>query len=784
VGRLKSAPALVGAAGFALLMLGTAMVVSVSAQTSASALAVSGPYELYCPGTPVGNVVLNDATTSGVLSPAAPTSGQQFSLTGYQTSVSIPASLASAAAAIQPNLQGSATAQIDAVGATPTTTSVGPLNFNVPIPSPVPAGGVGLSLPSTPQSVGPFTATGSDIAIQEDSSASISLTVAGNSLALTCTAYPNNSVTPSGITTSTPTASPIAPVIATAGSPTTATTGATTTTNAGSTTTQPPSQLTGAYELYCPGTPVGSVVLNDAVTSATLSPASPSAGQSFSLTGYQITVNIPNSLASAAAAVSPGQPLAGTATTQIDASGATPATTPEGPLSFSVAIPTPIPAAGVSLSVPSTPATVSGFTATSGGITIQEDSAATISLTVAGNSLALTCTAYPNNSVTPSGITTTTPTAAPIAPVIALASGGSTATTTTAVPGVTTTTDTTPVTQQPGGTAAYELFCPGTPVGNIALNGVVTTGTITPAAPATGQQFNLTNYSTTLVLPSSIASAAAALGNSAIAGSAVTKVDATGATPPTISSGGLTFNAPLPSPVPATGITLNVPSTPIAMGPFTASGGVITLSVDSSVQLTLVVSGSNLNLTCKSYPNNSVATGIVARAPQGAPVSPVIATTSTESTTTTSTSTTSTSTSTSTSTPPTTTSTIAPTTTTTPSGSSTTHPPGNGTTTQPPSTSGSGGTSPTATRVATAASSSLAFTGSGPGLKTVTLLGAALMLLGLLMLLLADIPRRVLRQLGYLGQGDWRVRAGTGTRTVARTAREEALRRTMWVLGR
>lgn len=78
--------------------------------------------------------------------------------------------------------------------------------------------------------------------------------------------------------------------------------------------------------------------------------------------------------------------------------------------------------------------------------------------------------------------------------------------------------------------AAYELYCPGTPVGNIALNGVVTTGTITPASPAPGQQFNLTNYSSTVVIPSTIASAAAAIGNSAITGTAVTKVDATGAT--------------------------------------------------------------------------------------------------------------------------------------------------------------------------------------------------------------------------------------------------------------
>jgi hypothetical protein len=204
------------------------------------------------------------------------------------------------------------------------------------------------------------------------------------------------------------------------------------------TTGGPPQSLTGAYELYCPNTPVGTIALNDAVTSAALSPASPGPGQSFSITGYQTVVNIPASLASAAAAVAPGQPLAGSATAQIDASGATPATTAEGPLSFSVPIPNPVPDAGVPLSVPSTPATISGFTATSGGITIQEDASASLSLTVAGNAVALTCTAYPNNSVTPSGITTAVPSAAPIAPVIALANGGSTST--TAPPAVTTTT--------------------------------------------------------------------------------------------------------------------------------------------------------------------------------------------------------------------------------------------------------------------------------------------------------------------------------------------------------
>jgi hypothetical protein len=207
-----------------------------------------------------------------------------------------------------------------------------------------------------------------------------------------------------------------------------------TTTTTTTTPSGPATTLTGAYELYCPGTPVGNIALNDAMTTATLSPAAPTAGQSFSITGYQTMVNLPASLATAAAALSPGQPLTGSATTQILASGATPASTPEGPTNFSAPLPTPIPADGVSLSVPTTPATVPGFTATSANITIQEGSSASLSLIVSGAPLALTCTAYPNDTVPTSGITTVTPTAASIAPIIAVAGTGSSTTTTPPAP--------------------------------------------------------------------------------------------------------------------------------------------------------------------------------------------------------------------------------------------------------------------------------------------------------------------------------------------------------------
>jgi hypothetical protein len=278
--------------------------------------------------------------------------------------------------------------------------------------------------------------------------------------ATTTTTGATTTTTQGGTTTTTGATTTTTGATTTTTGATTTTTGATTTTSEPPTTTTssstpesttttavppsttttaggPPTALTGPYELYCPGTPVGNVALNDAETVATLNPVAPTAGQSFSLTGYQTTVNLPASLAAAAAAVSSS--LAGSATAQIDATGATPPTTPVGPFTFNTPFPSPIPDAGVTLQLPSTPETVPGFTATSGQITIQQDSAASLSLSVAGNNLTLTCTAYPNNSVA-SGIVTTAPTASPLAPVIAIAGGGAPPSATTVPKAVTTTT--------------------------------------------------------------------------------------------------------------------------------------------------------------------------------------------------------------------------------------------------------------------------------------------------------------------------------------------------------
>ncbi len=253
--------------------------------------------------------------------------------------------------------------------------------------------------------------------------------------------------------------------------------------------------------------------------------------------------------------------------------------------------------------------------------------------------------------------------------------------------------------------SAYELYCPGTPVGDIVLNNVVTTGTITPASPASGAQFNLTNYQSTVSLPSSIVSAAAALGNSAIVGSATLKVDATGATPASVAAPAITINSPIPSPVPSTGLSLTLPSTAGSVGPFTASGGTISLTVDPAVGLSLNVSGSTLTLTCTPYPNNSAATGIVSAAPTASKASPVIATTSAGTA------------------PPTTAAPVATPTTAAPVATPTTAAP---------------------------AASNLATTGPGPHLWLVAVIGFIVLYLGSVVLALVERPRSLLRRVLHL----------------------------------
>ncbi len=215
--------------GSAALLSGAAWCITAAAASTAASAATSAPYELYCPGTPVGDIILNNATTSGTITPANPAPGSTFNITGYQTIVNVPFALVTASAALgNSDLAGSASVGINATSATPATLPSPAISFTVPIPSPVPMTGVTLDLPAAPSTVGPFTAGSGAITITQSTKASLTLTVSGNPLALTCTSYKNNSG-PTGITMTPPPSSDAAsPVITTATSSGPATTTPTT----------------------------------------------------------------------------------------------------------------------------------------------------------------------------------------------------------------------------------------------------------------------------------------------------------------------------------------------------------------------------------------------------------------------------------------------------------------------------------------------------------------------------------------------------------------------------
>ncbi|HLI72528.1 MAG TPA: hypothetical protein VKU86_01520 [Acidimicrobiales bacterium] len=340
--------------------------------------------------------------------------------------------------------------------------------------------------------------------------------------------------------------------------------------------------------------------------------------------------------------------------------------------------------------------------------------------------------------------------------------------TTTTTGATTTTTSATTTTTSPSGpqtSAPYEIYCPGTPVGTIALNDVTSQGSISPASPSSGQQFNLTSYQVTVTIPQTLASAAAGI-SPTLSGTATGTIDATGATPATLPTGTLNFNVTIPNPVPANGVQLIVPATPVTLGPFTASSSSISIAQDSSISLSLVVAGAPLNLTCTAYPNDMINPGgITSATPTASPITPVIATAG-GSTTTTTTTTPSSTTTTSTPSSTTTTATPASTTTTPATGSTTTTPTGSttttggsttttaashATTTTAPPSSGSGGSGGNTAQPVTASSSGLAFTGPGPGVAWLVLIGAGLVILGFALFLLVDAPRRALAFVTTLG---------------------------------
>ncbi|HTZ08943.1 MAG TPA: hypothetical protein VMB72_07715, partial [Acidimicrobiales bacterium] len=514
MGRMPKAASRIATAGAVTLLVGAGLVATVAVQAlSAPAYADTAPFEVVCGGTPVGDVVLNGAVVSGTLSPADPAPGQQFDLDGAQIQVPLPASVLDAVpvgGGSTTTWSGSLEATVDATGATPATLSTGALGFSDQVPDPPPSDGVEMDAPSTPVDLGPFTATAtaSPVSLSVATTADLSLDVGGISLTLSCSTYPNDSDPVSGITQGPPPGLPVAPVIAVSG---------------GTAPPPPAPALTGAYELYCPHTPVGDLVFNGVTTSASLSGSSGlAAGGSFSVTNYQTHIPVPAGLVSAAAGLS-NSSFDGLATGAVDVYGAGPAQVSTGSMAFDVPFPDPVPSSGLGLDLPLSPQSLGPFTADGGAITVAQDPTLMVVAALSSKAFTMTCTAYPDDDEAASGSTGTPPQGQPIEPIIALgtASGGT---------GATTTTTTTPggLGGLPPSTGPYELYCPGSPVGNIVLNDTTTTATLSPATPVQGGTFSLADLQMQFSLPQSVVQEAESLGLTQLTGDVSLFLDATG----------------------------------------------------------------------------------------------------------------------------------------------------------------------------------------------------------------------------------------------------------------
>ena len=612
---------------------------------------LTGAYELYCPHTPVGDLVFNDVTTSATISPATLSAGDQFQVTGYQTDIPIPPGAVTAAVGLgNGGFDGLAASYVDAYGTTSSQLPTGSMGFDVPIPNPVPSTALPLDIPSSATSVGPFTALGGPVTIAQDQSILVVAELSGKAFTMSCTAYPNDSIAASGSTATPPAAAPIRPVVATASASGTPITTTTTTVSPGG--PGPGNQTPGApYELYCPGTPVGDIAVNDVVTTGSISPSSLNEGDAFQIANLQTQFTIPQAVAQQAEnlglstlsgnlslflgvsgaqgggiyPVDSGSSGGGTIVSTVGSSGGSPVTTAPGggvvlvtspgpypiasqqDLSFSVTLPSPVPSTGVQFTATPAPGSQpETFVATGGPISVFVNDS-NLNVQAFGDRFGLFCGTLANDTV-PTGLSLRPPSTGYVEPLVTTGSA-------TVVP---------PPPSPPG---AYELYCPGTPVGNLVMNDATSSATLSPADPSAGQQFQVTGYQAQLTLPADVVSAAAALGNTSITGSATTTLDAVGATPTSLPSSSLSFDASIPNPVPSSGVVLS--TVPVTVGPFTATGGTVSISQNPSISLTVSATGSDgappASFTCTSFRNDTILpSGITLLQPSGPAVSPLL----------------------------------------------------------------------------------------------------------------------------------------------------------------
>ncbi len=140
---------------------------------------------------------------------------------------------------------------------------------------------------------------------------------------------------------------------------------------------------------------MGARVFNNVVTNAGIGPAVPKAGHSFWITGFQITMTLPQGLATGLAGLSP---ISGDVTGTAVMTGAAPADAPIKGLRFSVNIKKPVPAPGIRFKLPANPTAIGPCIASSSEVTVRQSADATLTRAVKSSHLALHCTAFPNNT--------------------------------------------------------------------------------------------------------------------------------------------------------------------------------------------------------------------------------------------------------------------------------------------------------------------------------------------------------------------------------------------------
>jgi len=158
---LRTAPSLAPLGGvLAGAVLGAAVFTPVvgAVLPPSPAFADTGPLTYNCPVPPSLNFPIDITVTGSIPSPIA--AHQTFSVSNFEAQVTIPQSVAQALAGYGvTSMSGTTATTVNAVNATPSTISPAVAWGPISIPASPPPSGVSFDIPSSPTSVGPFTAT-------------------------------------------------------------------------------------------------------------------------------------------------------------------------------------------------------------------------------------------------------------------------------------------------------------------------------------------------------------------------------------------------------------------------------------------------------------------------------------------------------------------------------------------------------------------------------------------------------------------------------------------------